>query len=77
MNAVRLVASVPSVKAIVVNLLGVLHRCDEVAKGIVGPGNAAHNCQACRTTRRVLLAEKGTRCRILEQVVKAALEMTR
>jgi len=35
MHAVRLVASVPSVKVIVVNLLGGITRCDEVAKGIV------------------------------------------
>ncbi len=34
-NAVQLVASVPSVKVIVVNLLGGITRCDEVAKGIV------------------------------------------
>jgi succinyl-CoA synthetase beta subunit len=35
MHAVRLVASVPSVKVIVVNLLGGITRCDEVAKGII------------------------------------------
>jgi len=35
MNAVRLVASVPSVRVIVVNLLGGITKCDEVAKGII------------------------------------------
>jgi succinyl-CoA synthetase beta subunit len=35
MHAVRLVASVPSVKVIVVNLLGGITKCDEVAKGII------------------------------------------
>ena len=38
MNAVRLVASVPSVKVIVVNLLGGITKCDEVAKGIIAAG---------------------------------------
>jgi succinyl-CoA synthetase beta subunit len=35
MNAVRLVGSDPSVKVIVVNLLGGITKCDEVAKGII------------------------------------------
>ena len=38
MHAVRLVASVPSVKVIVVNLLGGITKCDEVAKGIIDAG---------------------------------------
>ncbi len=38
MNAVRLVASAPSVKVIVVNLLGGITKCDEVAKGIISAG---------------------------------------
>jgi succinyl-CoA synthetase beta subunit len=37
-HAVRLVAGMPSVKVIVVNLLGGITRCDEVAKGIVEAG---------------------------------------
>jgi succinyl-CoA synthetase beta subunit len=37
-NAVRLVASVPSVRVIVVNLLGGITRCDEVARGIIAAG---------------------------------------
>ena len=35
MHAVRLVGGVPSVKVIVVNLLGGITKCDEVAKGII------------------------------------------
>ena len=38
MHAVRLVAGVPSVKVIVVNLLGGITRCDEVARGIIAAG---------------------------------------
>ena len=38
MHAVRLVASVPTVKVIVVNLLGGITKCDEVAKGIIASG---------------------------------------
>jgi succinyl-CoA synthetase beta subunit len=38
MHAVCLVASVPSVKVIVVNLLGGITRCDEVARGIIAAG---------------------------------------
>jgi succinyl-CoA synthetase beta subunit len=38
MYAVRLVASMPGVKVIVVNLLGGITRCDEVAKGIIAAG---------------------------------------
>ena len=38
MHAVRLVSGVPSVRVIVVNLLGGITRCDEVAKGIIASG---------------------------------------
>jgi len=38
MQAVQLVASVPSVRVIVVNLLGGITRCDEVARGILAAG---------------------------------------
>ncbi|HJJ41554.1 MAG TPA: ADP-forming succinate--CoA ligase subunit beta [Methanocorpusculum sp.] len=37
-HAVKLVASMPGVKVIVVNLLGGITRCDEVAKGIITAG---------------------------------------
>ena len=38
MHAVRLVASDPSVRVILVNLLGGITRCDEVARGIIDAG---------------------------------------
>lgn len=38
MKAVRLVAGMPDVKVIIVNLLGGITRCDEVAKGIIDAG---------------------------------------
>lgn len=38
MHAVRLVAGDPSVKVIVVNLLGGITRCDDVARGIISAG---------------------------------------
>ena len=37
-HAVKLVSSMPGVKVIVVNLLGGITRCDEVAKGIIEAG---------------------------------------
>jgi len=82
MNAVRLVASVPSVKAIVVNLLGGITRCDEVAKGIISAGVTQPVIVRLAGTNeaegRGLLAEKGYQMPdTMEQVVKAAVEMTR
>ncbi len=41
-HALRLVASDPSVKVVVVNLLGGITRCDEVAKGIIAANVAPH-----------------------------------
>ena len=38
MHAVQLVARLPSVRVIVVNLLGGITRCDEVARGIIAAG---------------------------------------
>lgn len=38
MHAIRLVASVSDVRVIVVNLLGGITRCDEVARGIIAAG---------------------------------------
>ena len=37
-NAVKLVSEMPGVSVIVVNLLGGITRCDEVARGIVSAG---------------------------------------
>jgi succinyl-CoA synthetase beta subunit len=82
MNAVRLVASVPSVKAIVVNLLGGITRCDEVAKGIISAGISQPVIVRLAGTNEVegrkLLSEKGYQMPdTMEQVVKAAVERTR
>ena len=82
MNAVRLVASVPSVKAIVVNLLGGITRCDEVAKGIISAGVSQPVIVRLAGTNeaegRKLLSDKGYQMPdTMEQVVKAAVEMTR
>lgn len=63
MNAVRLVGSVPSVKVIVVNLLGGITKCDEVAKGIIAAGIPqrviVRLAGTNETEGRKLLAEKG------------------
>ncbi len=82
MNAVRLVASVPSVKTIVVNLLGGITRCDEVAKGIISAGISQPVIVRLAGTNeaegRKLLSDKGYLMPdTMEQVVKAAVEMTR
>ena len=82
MNAVRLVASVPSVRTIVVNLLGGITRCDEVAKGIISAGISQPVIVRLAGTNeaegRKLLSEKGYLMPdTMEQVVKAAVEMTR
>lgn len=79
MHAVRLVAGVPSVRVIIVNLLGGITRCDEVAKGIINAG----------VTQKVIVRLAGTneeegRCLLsgagyemldtMEQAVKAAVQ---
>jgi succinyl-CoA synthetase beta subunit len=82
MHAVRLVAGLPSVKVVVVNLLGGITRCDEVAKGIISADiNQPVIVRLAGTNEaqgRELLAEKGYRMLdTMEQVVKAAVEVTR
>lgn len=63
MHAVRLVGSVPSVKVIVVNLLGGITKCDEVAKGIIAAGIPQRVIVRLAGTNeaegRKLLSEKG------------------
>ncbi|HTY15488.1 MAG TPA: ATP-grasp domain-containing protein [Methanoregulaceae archaeon] len=82
MHAVRLVAGDPSVKVIVVNLLGGITRCDEVAKGIISAGIGQPVIVRLAGTNeelgRQLLVEKGYRMLdTMEQVVKAAVEVTK
>ena len=81
MHAVRLVASMPKVKVIVVNLLGGITRCDEVARGIIAAGVAPPVIVRMAGTNeeegRKLLAECGYRMlESMDAAVKAAMEAT-
>jgi succinyl-CoA synthetase beta subunit len=80
MNAVRLVASVPSVKVIVVNLLGGITRCDEVARGIIAAGISQKVIVRLAGTNEAegkkLLSEKGYEMLdTMDLVVKKAVEV--
>jgi succinyl-CoA synthetase beta subunit len=80
MNAVRLVASVPSVKVIVVNLLGGITKCDEVARGIIAAGISQKVIVRLAGTNeaegRALLADKGYEMLdTMDLVVKKAVEV--
>jgi len=82
MHAVRLVASVPTVKVIVVNLLGGITRCDEVARGIISAGVGVPVIVRIAGTNadegRKLLQEKGYEMLdTMDLVVKKAVEVTR
>jgi len=81
MHAVRLVASDPSVRVIVVNLLGGITRCDEVARGIIAAGSASLLSSVSlerREGRREILGSSGYRMLdSMEQVVQAAVEAAR
>ena len=81
MNAVRLVASVPTVKVIVVNLLGGITKCDEVAKGIIAAGISQKVIVRLAGTNeaegRRLLSEKGYEMLdTMDLVVKKAVAVT-
>ncbi|MCX6682811.1 MAG: acetate--CoA ligase family protein [Methanoregula sp.] len=81
MHAVRLVASVPSVKVIVVNLLGGITKCDEVAKGIISAGISQKVIVRLAGTNeaegRKLLSKKGYEMlSTMDLVVKKAVEVT-
>ncbi|MEN6609970.1 MAG: succinyl-CoA synthetase subunit beta, partial [Methanoregulaceae archaeon] len=78
-TAVQLVASVPTVKVIVVNLLGGITKCDEVAKGIVAAGIRQKVIVRLAGTNeaegRAILAPKGYQMLdTMELAVKAAVE---
>jgi succinyl-CoA synthetase beta subunit len=80
MHAVRLVASVPSVKVIVVNLLGGITRCDDVARGIIAAGISQKVIVRLAGTNEVegrrLLSEKGYEMLdTMDLVVKKAVEV--
>ncbi|MCX6691848.1 MAG: succinate-CoA ligase subunit beta [Methanoregula sp.] len=79
-NAVQLVARVPSVRVIVVNLLGGITRCDEVAKGIIAAGISQKVIVRLAGTNeaegRSMLAEKGYEMLdTMDLVVKKAVEV--
>ena len=80
-NAVRLVASVPSVKVIVVNLLGGITKCDEVARGIIAADIRQKVIVRLAGTNeaegRKLLAAKGYEMLdTMDLVVKKAVEVS-
>ncbi|MDE4907784.1 succinyl-CoA synthetase subunit beta [Methanogenium marinum] len=79
MKAVRLVAGMPDVKVIVVNLLGGITRCDEVAKGIIDAGIDQHVITRLAGTNeeegKALLAKNGYQMLdTMEDVVKQAVK---
>lgn len=79
MHAVRLVASDPSVKVIVVNLLGGITRCDEVAWGIINAGICQPVIVRLAGTneaegRQILEGSEYRMMESMEQAVKAAVE---
>jgi len=78
--AVKLLSGLESVKVIVVNLLGGITRCDEVAKGIVDAGVSQQVIVRLAGTNeaegRKILAEHGYKMLdTMEDAVKAAVEM--
>jgi succinyl-CoA synthetase beta subunit len=78
MHAVRLVARDPSVKVIVVNLLGGITRCDEVARGIISAAVSQPVIVRLAGTNeeegRDILAGSGYRMMdSMEEAVKAAV----
>ena len=82
MHAVRLVAGVPSVKVIIVNLLGGITRCDEVARGIIAAGISQEVFVRLAGTNeaegRSLLSERGYRMvSSMEEAVRDAVEAVR
>jgi len=79
MHAVRLVAADPTVQVIVVNLLGGITRCDEVARGIISAGISQPVIVRLAGTNeaegRQILDGSGYRMmESMEQAVKAAVE---
>jgi len=78
-EAVRLVAGMPEVRVIVVNLLGGITRCDEVARGILEAGVPHTVILRLAGTNeeegRAILAQKGYRMLdSMDAVIRAAVE---
>jgi succinyl-CoA synthetase beta subunit len=81
-HAVQLVAGLPSVRVIVLNILGGITRCDEVAKGIldaeISQKVMVRLAGVNEEEGRMLLAGKGyTMFQTMDEAVKAAVEATR
>jgi succinyl-CoA synthetase beta subunit len=82
MHAVRLVASVPSVRVILVNLLGGITRGDEVARGIIAAGVSQKIMVRLAGTneeegRRLLSMHGYEMYETMDAAVKAAVEASR
>jgi succinyl-CoA synthetase beta subunit len=80
-QAIRLVAGMPSVRVILVNLLGGITRCDDVARGIIESGVSQPIVVRLAGTNeeegRRLLREHGYEMYdTMEQAVRAAVEVT-
>jgi succinyl-CoA synthetase beta subunit len=78
-EAVRLVAAMPSVRVILVNLLGGITRCDDVARGIVAAGVPQTVVVRMAGTneeegKAILRAHGYEMYETMEQAVKAAVE---
>jgi succinyl-CoA synthetase beta subunit len=81
-HAVQLVAGLPSVKVIVLNILGGITRCDEVAGGILEAGIPqkvmVRLAGVNEDEGRALLAGKGyTMFETMDEAVLAAVEAIR
>lgn len=79
MHAVRLIAGMPSVKVILVNLLGGITRCDEVAHGILEANVPQRIFVRLAGTneeegKRILAVKDYTMFETMEEAVKAAVE---
>ena len=80
-HAVKLVASMPGVKVIVVNLLGGITRCDEVAKGIIAADVPQKIIVRMAGTNeaegRVLLESRNyTMLTTMDEAIRAAVEVS-
>lgn len=82
MHAVRLVAGVPSVRVLIVNLLGGITRCDEVARGIIDAGISQEVIVRLAGTneeegKRLLMGSGYRMLDSMELAVRAAVEAVR
>ncbi|HJJ55467.1 MAG TPA: ADP-forming succinate--CoA ligase subunit beta [Methanocorpusculum sp.] len=79
-RAIRLVASIPNIKVIVVNLLGGITKCDDVAKGIIESAVSIPVIVRLAGTNesegRAILKNKGIQMYdTMDQAIKSAVEV--